>query len=139
MSNAPFALPLLVLPSLFSIPLCPFDVAKTALSIVTVLAVFVKAVVANVVDGAPLFSVKALLVRNTSANDGAGTLMAHILAVWSHWTVFMSSVPCNRPSDSKLPPKVWREYCQWQSDVCTYKSIYLPCPCDVALLRNRGS
>jgi hypothetical protein len=45
-------------------------------------------------------------VKNTSAKPGVGTSMVHVCAVVSHCTVLMSSVPVERPSDSKLPPNV---------------------------------
>jgi hypothetical protein len=72
-------LPLLVLPSLLFIPLCPFDVASTEGSTVAVFWVFVYADVEKVVEAAPLVSVD-WPVRNTRANPGAGTGIWQVLA-----------------------------------------------------------
>jgi len=109
-SVAPFALPALVLPNLLPIPVCPFDVASTAGSTVTVLWVLVSAVVGNVWLAPPAVSVNAEDERKTSAAAGAGTVMVQTVfpdPFTEHDTVWMSSVPDIRPSDSKLAPNVW--------------------------------
>lgn len=63
----------------------------------------VTAVVENVtVDGLA----EAVDETSTSAKPGAGTLTRHVPADWSHWTVWIDSVPWNRPSASKRPPRV---------------------------------
>jgi len=79
--RAPFQLPLLVLASLHVDPEWPLLVASTPALIVAVFAVFVNAVVANVlvVDG--LDSENAADERKTSAKPGAGTCTWHVLAV----------------------------------------------------------
>ena len=90
-----------------SFALIPFDVASTLGSMLTVLYVFVSAVVGYVcvVDGssAPC----APDERKTSATPGAGTGMSHVFAVVSQVMVWMSSVPERRPSHSKRPPNVY--------------------------------
>ena len=106
--NAPLKLPWLVLPNSFleSIPVCPFEVAKTEGSIVAVPAVFVKNVVENVVEGVPEFSVSSEVARKTRAAEGAGTTIEHEPA-GEQETVWMFSVPSKRPSEAKLSPNVW--------------------------------
>jgi hypothetical protein len=109
-SLAPFARPTLVLPNLLSIPVCPFEVASTAGSTVTVLWVRVSAVVGNVRLAPPAVSVNAEDERKTSAAAGAGTVMVQTVfpdPFTEHETVWISSVPDILPSDSKLPPNVW--------------------------------
>ena len=105
---APFARPLLVLlrESLL-LPLCPFDVANTDGSMVTVLCVLVTAVVENVCGFWGVTSEKALSVRKTRAKPGAGTWTWHVLAFVSQVTVLTSRLPVKRPSDSKVEPKVF--------------------------------
>ena len=104
----PFSLPWLVLPSTRPIPECPFDVANTAGSIVTVFSVLVGAVVANVRLAAPAVPVNAPGVRNTSAAPGAGTRTVHTLVpvAAEHDTVCTLSVPMGRPSEVKVAPNV---------------------------------
>ena len=105
--NAPLKLPWLVLPnsSFASIPVCPFEVAKTEGLIVAVPAVFVKNVVENVVELPPEVSVKSDVAIKTSAAEGAGTVMEHVPGVEQEM-VWMFSVPSKRPSEAKLSPKV---------------------------------
>jgi hypothetical protein len=105
--SAPFARPLLVLPSeSLLLPLCPFDVANTDGSMVTVLCVLVTAVVGNVWGFWGVTSEKALSVRKTRAKPGAGTWTWHVLAFVSQVTVLTSRLPVKRPSDSKVEPNV---------------------------------
>ncbi|KAJ6541664.1 hypothetical protein B0H19DRAFT_1174101 [Mycena capillaripes] len=91
------ALPRLVLPSSeftlsgSSAP-CRFDVTNTDAAIVAVFYVFVSAVVANVVPVAPLSSVCAASLTNTSAKPGAGT------------TYTRPSAPHSPPSNTSLSP-----------------------------------
>ena len=101
-------LPLLVLPSDRSLPLCPFDVASTLGGTVAVFMVFVNAVVGNVAVVLGSDSAAASSVSITSAKPGAGTVMAHVPALVSHCTVWICSSPRSRPSDSNLPPKVYK-------------------------------
>ncbi|KAJ7619051.1 hypothetical protein B0H17DRAFT_1219764 [Mycena rosella] len=54
--------------------------------------VFVCAVVANVMLGAPPFSVNTASVRNTSAKPGTGTLTVHVCAVVWQFTVSITSL-----------------------------------------------
>ena len=63
--------------SLESIPVCPFEVAKTEGSTVAVPAVLVKNVVEKVVEGVPEFSVSWEVARKTRAAEGAGTTIEH--------------------------------------------------------------
>lgn len=70
---ASLLLPRLVLDNFREAPPWPFDVARTAESIVAVLLNFVTAVVAKVAVVSPTDSENALSVRNTSAAPGAGT------------------------------------------------------------------
>jgi hypothetical protein len=91
--DVPPTLPLLVLPCSKSIPECPFEVASTDGSTAAVFAVFVNAVVGNVTVWPVSDSDSALSLRKTSATEGAGTLIWHVLAFWSHWTVCMSRLP----------------------------------------------
>ena len=63
---------------LASIPVCPFEVAKTEGSIVAVPNVFVINVVENVVEAAPEFSVREEDERKTRAAEGAGTVIEHV-------------------------------------------------------------
>jgi hypothetical protein len=107
---AALTLPSLVLPNFLSIPVCPFEVASTAGSTVTVLWVRVFAVVGNVWLGPPAVSVNAEDERNTSAAAGAGTVTVQTVSpdpFTEHEIVWMSSVPDILPSDSKLLPNVW--------------------------------
>lgn len=102
---APFPLLFsLVLPNILSIPECPFDVASTAESTVTVLRVFVCAVVGNVWVASAVPSTGAN-ARNTSATPGAGTWIVQTPLL--HGTACTDRVPDRRPSDSKLLPNVW--------------------------------
>ena len=72
--SAPFARPLPVLPSLFLLlPLWPLDVARTDGSTVAVFNVLVTEVVGKVFGFSGVTSEKALSVRKTRANPGAGT------------------------------------------------------------------
>jgi len=88
MQGIPPELPLLVLPSsTLDFPLCPLEVANTDGSTVAVFTVFVYAVVGNVTVFGELESLSVASDKNTSANPGAGTLIAHVLAVWSQATV----------------------------------------------------
>jgi hypothetical protein len=73
----------------------------------TVLAVRVTAVVGNVSVECGDTAKNALSVRKTSAKDGAGTLTWHVPEVALQFTVCTSTVPCRRPSDSKLFPNVY--------------------------------
>jgi hypothetical protein len=102
------ALPLLVLPSLRVAPLCPLLVASTLGSIVAVFAVFVTLVVENVavIVCAASAPESASPERKTSAKPGAGTLIGHTLFVVSQDTVWMSRVPCSRPSLPNVGPNV---------------------------------
>lgn len=102
-------LPWLVLDSLRSFALSPFDVASTLGSIVTVFFDFVTTVVeyVSVCEGstAPCASDE----RKTSATPGAGTGIWHVFAVVSQVMVWITSVPVRRPSAWKRPPYVCRE------------------------------
>lgn len=105
-------LPLLVLESDRPEPLWPLLVASTLASIVTVFAVFVTAVVANVAVAVGSTAACASEERYTSATPGAGTVIKQVFAVVSQLTVSMTSVPVRRPSASKRPPKVCRRHDQ---------------------------
>ena len=69
-----------LLPNAFlaSIPVCPFEVAKKEGSTVAV-PTLVLNVVEKVVEAAPEFSVNLDGEMKTSAADGAGTTMEHVL------------------------------------------------------------
>lgn len=103
---APFQLPLLVLPSFHVDPEWPFEVANTDWSTWTC-APFVNAVVGNVWVVEGLVSENAVDERKTSAKPGAGTCTWHVLAVWSQFIVWTFCSPVRRPSDAKVPPKVY--------------------------------
>lgn len=74
--------PLLVPPNFFlSFPECPFDVARTAGSIVAVPRVLVRAVVAKVLTSFGDDSERKLSLMKTSAKPGEGTGTLHVFAV----------------------------------------------------------
>lgn len=107
MPDAPFAPPWLVPPEeMRFLPLCPFDVARTDGSTVTVFAVFVTMDVANVCGAAGSTAACAASEKKTRAAPGAGTVIWHMFCVWSHCTVWMSSSPFHVPSAWKRPPSV---------------------------------
>ena len=123
---APFALPLLVLPPFnLSFPLCPLLVSSTPLASVAVFSVFVNAVVEYVCVAMGSEPAAAWSFIITSAKPGAGTLMGHVPAVWSHWTVTMLSVPMSRPSELNLSPKVWFAHVMLNSWLTEFASRYL--------------
>jgi hypothetical protein len=61
----------------------------------------------NVTVAVALLFFCAFLLRKTSAAPGAGTVTGHTLCLVSQSTVYMSSDPWIRPSDSKGPPNVY--------------------------------
>lgn len=106
--DAPFAPPWLVPPKAMAfLPPCPFDVASTDASTVTVFTVCVTIDVANVcVDAGPPASCCAASEKKTRAAPGAGTVISQLFCVWSHWTVSMLSAPFQVPSAPKRGPSV---------------------------------
>ena len=96
---------LLVLPKCNSKPLWPFDVASNNGSTDTVTLALDVTVVENVRGVAGVSSVYALSVRKTRAKPGAGTLTWQMLFV--QVTVTTLKLPRKRPSDSKVPPKLY--------------------------------
>lgn len=86
---------------------CPFDVASTVGSTVTVLTVLVRAVVAKVFCAWLSAIIGSAGFMKTSAKPGEGTGIRQTLAVWSQLTVETFKVPLNRPSTWNLPPKYY--------------------------------
>ena len=108
------------------LPLCPFDVANTDGSMVTVLCVLVTAVVGNVWGFWGVTSEKALSVRKTRAKPGAGTWTWHVLAFVSQVTVLTSRLPVKHPSDSKVEPNVLNQRSDERDSPTEDSSAILP-------------